>query len=840
MSTIGGLTGTTTSNIRGYGGLASGLDRDTLIEGMTYGTTSKITQQQQKKQQLEWKQAAVRSITDLMVSFADKYTSSWSSKTNLFSSVLWGRSNITTTGANSKFVSVSGTANSANAISILGVKQLAQKAKYSSAAGVSTKALETGAIDTSDKQVDNLLGKTISIEYGAKTYSIYLSATDKAGNELSYSSAEDIADSINKLLKDEDIGNNKSLADIITVGKGERDNGDEYITFTKAADDTNKCNITGGSALNYLGFAEPKKDDDPLQIKTAAEGGLESTGAVSDLQRTVTFAEKIAGQGLTFNYNGKSVEIKLPSKDELTKADDTTGNVDVMKNLRSSLQKELDKAFGAGRIEVNLKDVKAADGSDAKALSFKTTKPGGGDDNTSTLTLSSGSTELMGKKGALNVAFGESNRLNLNAELEKSGLNLNGVNLTAQGTKININGVDIEVTNKDTVYTLMEKINDSEAGVTVSYQEAADKFIFTAKDDGESGRVDFTENSGDGKALLDAIFGAGTSDVSARGQDAIVAVKYAGSDEEVELTRGSNSFTVDGLTVSVKGEFGYREVDGKTQAVDKDGNPMVDDDGNPIMEKVKELDPASEEVGIDASVNTDSIVDAVKAMVEEYNAIIDLVNKELSTKPDRDYTPLTSEQKKELSEDEIKLYEEKAKSGLLFGDSDLRTLSSDLRFIIGGGNAQALANIGISTSSTYSDNGKLTFDESKFRAALESDPESVEKLFTDAGSVDANGNTNYGLATNLQKVMDKYVKTLGSWETKGILIRKAGSTSSPLSLTENFMYKEIAEIDKLITKLQTRLESERDRYIKQFTSLETLISQMNSQSNYLAQIGGNY
>ncbi len=839
MSTIGGLTGSTTSNIRGYGGLASGMDRDSLIEGMTYGTTSKITQQQQKKQQLEWKQAAVRSITNLMVSFADKYTSSWSSKTNLFSSVLWGRSNIKTTGANSKFVSVSGTASSSNAISIMGVKQLAQKAQYSSKAEVSTKALETGAIDTGDKQVENLLGKKISIQYGSKTYSVFLSAKDKAGNELSYGNAQEIADSINKLLKDEDIGNNKSLADIITVGKGVRDNGDEYITFTKEENDTNRCQITGGNALNYLGFAEPKNEDDALTIKTEADGGLESTGAVSDLMRTVTFAEKIAGQELTFNYNGKSVDIKLPGVSELTKAD-SSGNVDVMENLKSSLQKELDKAFGKDRVKVDLKDVKDADGNDAKALSFKTVKPSGGDDNTSTLTLSSGSTELMGKNGALNVAFGESNRLNLNAKLEESGLNLGNIALTAQGTKININGVDIEVTNKDTVYTLMEKINDSEAGVTVSYQEAADKFVFTAKDDGESGRVDFTGNSGDSAELVNAIFGAGTSDISTVGQDAIVAVKYAGSDEVVELTRGSNSFTVDGLTVSVKGEFGYREVDGTTQAVDKDGNPMVDENGKPIMEKVKELDPASEEVGIDASVNADSIVEAVKTMVEEYNAIIELVNKELSTKPDRDYTPLTSEQKKELSEDEIKLYEEKAKSGLLFADSDLRTLSSDLRFIISGGNAQALADIGISTSSSYTDNGKLTFDESKFRAALEKDPEAVEKLFTDKGSVDANGNTNYGLATNLQKVMDKYVKTMGSWETKGILIRKAGSESSPVSLTENFMYKEMAELDKIIKKLQVRLESERDRYIKQFTSLETLISQMNSQSNYLAQIGGSY
>ena len=59
-----------------------------------------------------------------------------------------------------------------------------------------------------------------------------------------------------------------------------------------------------------------------------------------------------------------------------------------------------------------------------------------------------------------------------------------------------------------------------------------------------------------------------------------------------------------------------------------------------------------------------------------------------------------------------------------------------------------------------------------------------------------------------------------------------------MSVTENTIYKQISEIEKMIAKLQDRLESERDRYIKQFTSLETLISQMNSQSGYLSQLGG--
>lgn len=137
MATIGGLTNSTSNNIRGYGGLASGMDRDTLIEGMTIGTTSKITQQQQKKQQLEWKQSAIREITEMMISFANKYTDSWTSSTHLFSSTFWGRTQINTTGANSKYVSVTGNASSADAITILGVKQMAENAKWSSNTGVS-------------------------------------------------------------------------------------------------------------------------------------------------------------------------------------------------------------------------------------------------------------------------------------------------------------------------------------------------------------------------------------------------------------------------------------------------------------------------------------------------------------------------------------------------------------------------------------------------------------------------------------------------------------------------------------------------------------------------------
>ena len=143
-------------------------------------------------------------------------------------------------------------------------------------------------------------------------------------------------------------------------------------------------------------------------------------------------------------------------------------------------------------------------------------------------------------------------------------------------------------------------------------------------------------------------------------------------------------------------------------------------------------------------------------------------------------------------------------------------------------------------SSTASDNGKLSFDESKFKAALASDPESVKELFTKGEIKDESGNViqSAGIATNMKNVLDKYAKTVG--EPKGILIDRAGSIKSPASITQNELYKQIQEIDKRIASLQDTLQMETDRYIRQFTTLESLIAQMNSQSGMLSQFGGGF
>lgn len=854
MASIGSLSSSTSTSIRGYGGLASGLDRDELIEGMTLGTKTKINKQEQKKQQIQWKQEAIQSISSAMIGFHSKYTETLTSSTNMFGSMLWGRNKITTSGENSKYVTVTGAASGADAITIMGIKQKAEDAKWSSSNKVSSGILKTGTIniDMADDAytVENLVGKSIDFKYGESNYSIYLSDSD----DYKYTSAKDIAEAVNELLKKQSISDDKTLYDVVQAV------GNEDGTFGfKGQDGGNSLQLTGGSALELLGLRMPKEGDEKegkvINDGKITENASDLSGKINTTDGTgitkkVDFFEYVSGKSLTFSYNGSSTTVKMPSAADLKAAaekngtDSTSGkatNVATVKAIAESIQEQLDKAFGKGRIEV--------DGSNGE-LSFRTTIPGqkyaDGElkgklktDDSSVFSLTGGDIALIGnEKGALQgtpikdkegkdvkqsaLHAGDTTRLNLNASIEKSGIGSEKIEKifgTADTATFSINGQDITIKKTDTVNDIMKRINDSGAGVNVSYQEAGDKFTFTSTEKGASGAIKFSANS---KDIMNNLFGMNVQETDLndekvfekRGQDAIVSVKYAGSDEPVELRRDSNSFTIDGLTIGVKGTFGY------------------DDAGNLI-----ENDPA-QAVEVEASADVDKLMDTIKSFVEEYNSIVDMVNTQLTTKHEKDYDPLTSEQKSELSDDEIEKWETKAKEGLLFGDSDLRSLSMELRVVVSGGLLNQFADIGINLSSSYSDNGKLSIDESKLRGALQTDPESVQKLFTsEAGVVD--GKQTYdGLATNLKKVMDKYVNTLGAMDSKGILIRKAGSKSSSLSLTQNTYYDQIKSIDKVLESLKERLKAEQDRYISQFSSLETLIANMNSQSSYLSSMSG--
>lgn len=808
MASVGSLSSSTSNSIRGYGGLASGLDRDELIKGMTLGTTSKLNQQEQKKQKIEWMQEAVRAISDKMISFHGKYTETLTSPTNLFSSLLWGRNKITTSGDNSKYVSISGTASGADAMTIMGIKQKAQNASLSST-GKPASTMTSESIDFSD--VQTLKNQTLEFSYAGKDYKVLL-------NEGDYSTVDNAVSSIQNILNKTDVGEGKKLGDVIKVTR----DGDAFkIEANEKIVGDKPTVLKGGTALEYMGI-----ENKEVNFSDGTQGPVSSDTSKIDLEKT--WAERVKGQTLTFSYNGTEAKIEIAN------------DANTLEEVQKSLQKSLDAKFGKDRVSVDIKNKDDSGNAITPKLTFRTTIPGDGatkeTDDSSILKVTGGNYETL---SALGLRAGLSNRTNFDEKVDLSAFgpaeekeipvkdkdgNDTGETVKEYWYKFKLNGEDIQVRGDENGFAtkkdLINAINNSNANVTVTYQEAADKFTFTSKVNGASGVIHFSKNSVDANNKLSEVFGLNRDKMndSVRGQDAIVAVKYAGSDQEVELRRDSNTFTVDGLTIALKGEFGYKK---------NDAGEL-------------ERDHSVDAVEINASVDVDKLMDTIKSFVADYNAIVDLVNGELTTKHDRDYDPLTSDQKAELSETEISKWETKAKEGLLYGDSDLRSLSMDLRVVVSGGLLVEFEKIGINLSSSYSDNGKLSIDESKLRAALETDPEKVQNLFTSKeGGIGADGKpTSNGLATNLKSVMDKYVKTVGSMETKGILIRKAGSKSAAQSLTQNTYYDQLTALDKLINQLKTRLKTEQDRYISQFSTLETMIANMNSQSSYLSSMGG--
>ena len=155
-----------------------------------------------------------------------------------------------------------------------------------------------------------------------------------------------------------------------------------------------------------------------------------------------------------------------------------------------------------------------------------------------------------------------------------------------------------------------------------------------------------------------------------------------------------------------------------------------------ITVKLLSADPSAT-VNLEIGPDVDAVVEKVKEFVNVYNELVGELNGLLREEVHRDYQPLTEEQKAALSDKEIELWEQKAKSGLLRSDSMLSSVLSEMRLALGAavevdGRSVTLKDIGITTGAWY-EYGRLYLDEDKLREALTKDPDAVRGLFTQRG-----------------------------------------------------------------------------------------------------------
>ena len=853
MASVSGATSSLgNTSLRGYGGFGSGIDRDSIIEQMTAGTQSKITNQKNKMTSLGWKQEAFQAVSDKMLALQDNYFS-FASGTNLKYPSMFAKNQITAMGDSdiTKFVSAAGSSNMLDYLSILGVKQLASSSTLQSASK-GTSSIHTGITQDSlanpvykssllqgrqlrfgtysgdqyqsagiftfpssykDKDGD---GKDITVSID---YTIDLDATVEVDG-VTMTGGKKLAMQLNKALSQSGIKSGEdSISDVMEFVYADG----KMNLQTKAGKTTNLVINSSSSALTALGY-NPKNADGT--DKTVSDGISLSEFNENQKQLNDTYVNRqtmtqyLTGKKLTISFGGQTKEI------ELVKSGDTFADLDDLKDI---IQGRLNQAFGTDNIKVAGGTRYGADGNPVigtdgnpviDPLSFEL---GSNASSNQTLTVTSDNAEI---RNVLGIQKGASNKLNLEGSIRDNIDKLipDGPDAEAKRAQflnsletdgLVINGVKINGVTADTsIQGMIDKINaNKDVGVKASYLNSTNQFVLISSETGSGREIQLEGASEDMFGAVKDAAGNYTDGNFEMGKNAQVLVSY-GNGINTIIESSSNTFDLEGLRVTVSQEFGN---------VTQDTGGVWNSD-------------RSKAVTFSAKADVDGVTETVKKFIEEYNEMIKEINTQVTTRPDKAYGPLTEEQQDEMSEKSIENWEKKAKQGLLYNDATMRALSLDMQGVLtnlmaSGANYKDLEEMGITISDDYLDGGTITFDEAKFKAAMTSDPEKVSDVFTGGGDI------KKGLASIIEDTLTPYATKYANrnGNSYGRLIEEAGSEKIPLSIMNNQIYKDLKEMQSVLDTLNARLASEQDRYISQFTTMETLINQMNSQASYLAQ-----
>lgn len=371
---------------------------------------------------------------------------------------------------------------------------------------------------------------------------------------------------------------------------------------------------------------------------------------------------------------------------------------------------------------------------------------------------------------------------------------------------LTVNNAEILVSKTDTLQTVLQKINNSAAGVLASYSTFSDTLTLTARNTGAG-----TITTDDGGNFFSA-FGFNPNEageIGTAGRDAIFEIDgFLG-------TRSSNTFTIEGKTYSI--------------------NKQIDEgDLSPLVSVKTQLD-------------VEGIYKTIESFVNDYNSFIDTINAKISEESFPDFKPLTDEQKEVMSDREIEKWEEKAQSGLLRRDSSLTTMLLNLRqaiyAMVGEYN---ITQVGIETSNNYRDQGKLVLKNggNDLKEAIAANPDMVQNIFARSSSISYNAsltaeqrNQRYmesGMASRMSDVLNDNIRTIrDSNGKKGILLERAGVVGD-LSEFQNFYDKQIFGMNKQIDRMNLLLKNKESLYYKKFSSMESALQKLYSQGDWLA------
>ncbi|MBS8265790.1 flagellar hook-associated protein 2 [Mesobacillus boroniphilus] len=342
----------------------------------------------------------------------------------------------------------------------------------------------------------------------------------------------------------------------------------------------------------------------------------------------------------------------------------------------------------------------------------------------------------------------------------------------------------------DSLNSVINKINNSNAGVVAFYDSVEGKVSITAKNSGDNtagAEIKLSGNFLTNQLNLDT-----DSDIAAGASRGKVGTSAEFTINGLTTTRPTNTFVINGFEYTLKQTTGTNTVT------------------------------------VNSATDEEAVFKSITDFVNKYNETIAGVNSKVTEERFRKYQPLSDEEREGMTEKQAEMWDERAKSGMLRNDSILSGTLNKMRMDLYGrvgndtdavnDNYDQLAEIGITTSKNYLDRGKLVIDPNKLREAIKNDPNAIYKLFTNESTVES----EQGIARKLRATIKNTITTIEG---------RAGNamrTNAQFTLGRN-----LSSIDKQIDRFEDRLIKVEDRYWRQFTAMEKAIQKANEQSAYL-------
>lgn len=392
---------------------------------------------------------------------------------------------------------------------------------------------------------------------------------------------------------------------------------------------------------------------------------------------------------------------------------------------------------------------------------------------------------------------------------------LSKINSNLTGSTISVtvgNGEtqNIEITSDMTVNGLVSELK--KAGLNASFDATNQRFFINSKEMGADNDFTITATNipnADGSGSMSALRALGL-DTTATADEyndlfgfSTNCTKIDGTDAEIILngatfTGSSNTFSINGLTIDVKGTTS-----------------------------------ADETVTFTTTADTDGIYDMIKDFFEDYNEMINEISRLYNADSASDYDVLTAEQKETMTDEEIETWENKIKDSLLRRDTTLNTIISSMNSIMSegvkmsDGKTMYLAKFGIGTLNYFEcednehyayhidgdeDDEKTSGKTDKLKSMIATDPDTVTEFF----------------ATLSKSLYSKFDELMASTEYSSIY----------KVYNDKELKTQYKKYDTKISDAQDELNDYEDKWYDKFTAMEVALSKLQSNQNAVSSMLG--